>query len=141
MVIHKIVEVVSNYSNNGVLNTHIPHLEGEEIFGSSKQKMDLPLGFDSDSHRPDKVDFSIPRVVQTRSTRAHLSERILTSPFHSENNECMDKRPIQIRHANNVFETNCDVAKWHIAHCPTKFAKQCCAFVSNYQEKMHSSNC
>jgi hypothetical protein len=33
--------------------TRSPHFEGEEIFGSSKRKLDLPFGSESDSHRPD----------------------------------------------------------------------------------------
>jgi hypothetical protein len=53
-----------------VATTRIPHLEGEEIFGSTKRKLDLPPGDDGDSHRPDKVNFSQPRV-QTRSKTAH----------------------------------------------------------------------
>jgi hypothetical protein len=41
-----------------VATTRIPHLEGKEIFGSTKHKLDLLLGDDGDSHRPDKVNFS-----------------------------------------------------------------------------------
>jgi hypothetical protein len=49
-----------------VATTWILHLEGKEIFGSMKRKLDLPLGDDGDSHRLDKVNFLQPRV-QTRS--------------------------------------------------------------------------
>jgi hypothetical protein len=50
--------------------THAPHMAGEEVFGSQKQKADIPLGFEGESHRPDKVNFSRPRIV-TRSSRAN----------------------------------------------------------------------
>jgi hypothetical protein len=40
------------------------------VFGSQKRKADVPLGFEGESHRPDKVNFSRPRIV-TRSSRAN----------------------------------------------------------------------
>jgi hypothetical protein len=58
----KIEEALSQLPGVEVATTRIPHLEGEEIFGSMKRKLDLPLGDDGDSHRPDKVNFSQPRV-------------------------------------------------------------------------------
>jgi hypothetical protein len=66
----KIEEVLSQLPRVEVATTRIPHLEGEEIFGSTKRKLDLPPCNDGDSHRPDKVNFSQPRV-QTRSKTAH----------------------------------------------------------------------
>ena len=56
----KIEEALSQLLGVEVATTRIPHLEGEEIFGSMKRKLDLPLGDDGDSHRPDKVNFSQP---------------------------------------------------------------------------------
>jgi hypothetical protein len=49
--------------------TREPHFEGEEVFGSQKRKADIPLGSEHESHRPDKVNFSHPRV-RTRSSAA-----------------------------------------------------------------------
>ena len=65
------------------VNTRIPHLEGETIFGSMKRKLDLPPGDDSDSHRHDRVNFTVPKIgrgmspSQSRSVliaRNHLSQ-------------------------------------------------------------------
>ena len=42
-----------------------PHLEGEEVFGSTKRKLDMPIGSEGDFHCLDNVNFSHPRV-QTR---------------------------------------------------------------------------
>jgi hypothetical protein len=56
----KIEEALSQLLGVEVATTRIPHLEGEEIFGSTKHKLDLPPGDDGDSHRPDKVNFSQP---------------------------------------------------------------------------------
>jgi hypothetical protein len=66
----KIAEALSQLPGVEVATTRIPHLEGEEIFGSTKWKLDLPPGDDGDSHRPNKVNFSQPRV-QTRSRTTH----------------------------------------------------------------------
>jgi hypothetical protein len=56
----KIEEALSQLPGVEVATTQIPHLEGKEIFGSTKRKVDLPPGDDGDSHRPDKVNFSQP---------------------------------------------------------------------------------
>ena len=44
------------------VNTRIPHLEGDTIFGSTKRKLNLPLGDDSNSHRHDRVNFTVPKL-------------------------------------------------------------------------------
>jgi hypothetical protein len=58
----KIEEALTQLPGVEVATTQILHLEGEEIFGSTKRKLDLPPGDDGDSHRPGKVNFSQPRV-------------------------------------------------------------------------------
>jgi hypothetical protein len=50
--------------------TCAPHMAGEEVFGSQKRKADVPLGFESKSHRPYKINFFRPRIA-TRSSRAN----------------------------------------------------------------------
>jgi hypothetical protein len=40
----------------------ILHLEGEEVFGSVKQKQNLPLKSKGNSHKHDHVNFSHPQV-------------------------------------------------------------------------------
>jgi hypothetical protein len=54
----KIVDALSQLPNLERFTTQILHLEGKEIFGSMKRKLDLPPIFDGDFHRPDKVNFS-----------------------------------------------------------------------------------
>ena len=44
------------------VNTRILHLEGKTIFGSTKRKLDLPPGDDSDSHHHDCVNFTVPKI-------------------------------------------------------------------------------
>jgi hypothetical protein len=50
--------------------TREPHMAGEKVFGSQKRKADVPLSFEGESHRPDKMNFSHPRIA-TRSSRAN----------------------------------------------------------------------
>ena len=54
----KIEKALNQLPEVEVATTRIPHLEGEEIFGTMKQKQDLPPGDDGDSHRPNKINFS-----------------------------------------------------------------------------------
>jgi hypothetical protein len=56
----KIVEALSQLLGVEVATTWIPHVKGEEIFGSTKRKLDLPLGDDDNSHGPNKINFSQP---------------------------------------------------------------------------------
>ena len=53
-----------------------PHLAGEEVFGSQKRKVDIPLGFEGESHRPDKVNFSCPRIATRSSQANHASSSL-----------------------------------------------------------------
>jgi hypothetical protein len=56
--------------------TREPHLAGEEVFDSQKRKADVPLGFEGESHRSNKVNFSRPQIV-TRSNKANHANRSL----------------------------------------------------------------
>jgi hypothetical protein len=38
-------------------------LEGEEMFGLAKCKVDLPLGLEANSHQHDGVNFPCPKVA------------------------------------------------------------------------------
>jgi hypothetical protein len=65
----KIIDALSQLPGVEGVTTQISHLESKDIFGSTKQKLDLPPSCDGDSHCPNKVSFSQPRV-QTRSKTA-----------------------------------------------------------------------
>ena len=53
--------------------TRMPHMASEEVFGSQKQKADVPLGFEGESHRPDKINFSRPHIATKSSRGKHAS--------------------------------------------------------------------
>jgi hypothetical protein len=93
------------------LTSHATPLVGSEIYGSAKRKLNMPPGSQFDSHRPDKVNYSIPRP-NTRSTKARIEES-LKEPEHG------------IAHTTSVLETDCDQAQWHIARLPKNSARKC----------------
>ena len=47
----RIVKLLDHVAVEAGLNTRVPHLEGETIFGSAKRRLDLSPRNDSDSHR------------------------------------------------------------------------------------------
>ena len=120
--------------------TREPHLEGEEVFGSQKRKADMPLGYEQDSHRPDKVNFSRPRV-RTRSSVASTStpaggaiEDCISFPTGMDDMETMPSGEHQHRplnhhpmHVTGTQETDCDEREWHISRLPKSSAKACFA--------------
>ena len=73
---------------------------GAKVCDSIKRKLDLPPRFAHDSHRSDKVNYSIS-AMGTKSTRARI-EVALLDPIHG------------IQHTTFVQEFDCDPSKWHI---------------------------
>ena len=54
----KLAEALNTLPGVEGVGTHIPHLEGEEIFGSTKRKLDVSIGDVGDSHCLHKINFS-----------------------------------------------------------------------------------
>jgi hypothetical protein len=67
-------------------------LEESELFGSTKQKLDLPPGIDCDSQQPDNVKYSIPRP-NTRLIKACIEEFLVFAEH-------------EVAHSISVLETN-----------------------------------
>ena len=111
----KIAEALNDLPGAADVASRIPHLEGEEVFGSSKRKLDLPIGSDGDSHRPDKVNFSQPRV-QTRSTRL---------PTVASTEAAVLPNLAQVPHVTTAMESDCDTSQWHIARISHKSSCKC----------------
>lgn len=84
----------------------ILHFEGEEVFGSSKYKLEILIGSEGDSHRLDKVNFSYP-WVQTKATLVPLSKMVNATP--------------STPHVKYMLEKT---SKWHIARISIK-SKEC----------------
>jgi hypothetical protein len=61
----ELANVVLKYSPSSDYTIRITHMEGEEIFGSYKWKVNLAPGSKGDSHRHNYVNFSHPCVNHT----------------------------------------------------------------------------
>jgi hypothetical protein len=111
-------------------------MAGEEVFGSQKRKADVPLGFEGESHRPDKVNFSRPRIA-TRSSRANHASCSLPDVVEEVSPKLKeDQAPNNLGtmgdverpgHVTAVHETACKETEWHIARLPKTSAKACFA--------------
>ena len=113
----KIAEALNSLPEAHGMGSRVPHLEGEEIFGSTKRRLDIPIGDAGDSHRPDKVNFSQPRV-RTRSTKG-VEESV-------EGTRQRTQGDIP-HHVTRAFESDCDTSKWHIARISHKSNAKCSA--------------
>ena len=100
----------------------------------------MPLGCEQDSHRPDKVNFSRPRV-RTRSSVANTStaaggaiENGISFPAGMDDMETMPSEEHQDRprnhhpmHVTGTQETDCDERERHISRLPKSSTKACFA--------------
>ncbi len=57
--------VVIKFISGSSYTLIILHLEGEEVFGSTKRRQDLPLGLIGNLHRHECVNFFCPKVEFT----------------------------------------------------------------------------
>jgi hypothetical protein len=112
-----LAEAMRSYPGAEDLNTRNCALEGFELFGSTKRKLNLPPGSEYDSHRPDKVKYSIAHL-NTRSTRARIDD----SFKHDEN---------MVSHTTNVLESECPESQWHISRLSYPSKKECQALHPN----------
>ena len=73
-----LADVMKSYPGLEDLNTRDCALEGSELFGSTKQKLDQPPGVDCDSHLSNKVNHSIPRP-STKVRKACIEESLVSA--------------------------------------------------------------
>jgi hypothetical protein len=113
-----------------------PHLEGEEVFGSTKRKPDLPLGDDGESHRPDTVNYSRPRGLKRAALERVASLPVIAEEEESEAPEVIASPVIPssppvleggIQHITAVQESTVNERLWHIARLSKTSAKLCWA--------------
>ncbi len=64
----QIVAIVVKHTSSFGPSPRILHLEGEEVFGSAKDKTYLPHGSIVDSHQDDWVNFFCPKMVNATTT-------------------------------------------------------------------------
>ena len=116
--------------------TREPHLAGEEVFGSQKQKANVHLDFEGESNRPNKVNFSRPRIA-TRSSRANHASCSLPDVVEELSPELQEDQILnyqgttsdvgRIGHITAVHKIAYKEIEWHIARLPKTLAKVCFA--------------
>jgi hypothetical protein len=97
-----------------------------------KAKTDVPLSFEGESHRPDKVNFSRPRIA-TRSSRANHASCSLPVVVEEVSPELHEEQALndlgttgdvgRPGHVTAVHETACKETEWHITRLPKTSAK------------------
>lgn len=111
--------------------TRNPHLKGEEVCVSLKQKPDVAFRDERESHRPDKISVSRPRV-QTRAARRESNYpptvAIADSPTSSKEDQAdlhphQSPLPVVYHHVTSIEKTACNSSEWHIARLPKTSAK------------------
>ena len=130
----KIAFAISKMPGADRFTTRVPHLEGKEVFGSSKRKLNLPPRSEGDSHRHDKVNFSHPRV-QTRSTRAQTEAGTSNDPAPPP-----ESPPPALPHVVYILESECNPQQWHIARCK-KVGKKCSSIQAGQKTKCNAVVC
>jgi hypothetical protein len=59
--------IVAKYTNKSSFTTRIPHLEDQEVFGSTKWRVNITPRSKGDSHKHDHVNFFRLKVNATSS--------------------------------------------------------------------------
>jgi hypothetical protein len=111
-------------------------MAGEEVFGSQKQKANIPLGFEGEIHQPNKLNFSRLRIA-TKSSRANHASCSLPDVVEEVSLELQeDQAPNNLGttgdigrpgHVTTIHETACKETEWHISRLPKTSAKACFA--------------
>jgi hypothetical protein len=111
-------------------------MASEEVFGSQKRKADVPLGFEGESYRLDKVNFSCPWIA-TRLSRANRASYSLPDVVEELSPELQEDQALnnlgtvgdigRPGHVTAIHETACTETEWHIARLPKTSAKACFA--------------
>jgi hypothetical protein len=133
----KIAQAVGELFANAGLNSRVPHLEGESIFGSAKRKLDLPPGDESDSHRHDRVNFTLPKISR------------MVTPGQMRRRRCLSESAVDpvppiafTKSGLMVSESECDPMAWRIERidpsstvtCRGHFnGKRCTAKIAKYR--------
>ena len=143
----RVVKLLEQVTAEAGVNTRIPHLEGETILGSTKRKLDLPPGDDSDSHSHDRVNFTLLKIgrgispSQSRSVwiaRNHLNQSprvgmpLRTSSPSKKTSRSPRRRGIPLkalaltRSGLPLVESSCvDPSEWHIERIFVDLEEHC----------------
>ena len=138
----RVARLVDELSDDARLNTRVPHLEGERVFGSAKRKLDLPPGDDGDSHCHDRVNFSVPKLSKRASPgqchAALKSSVVASSQDFARSTVSSTSRPSIVRTKNGhaIVESPCtNLMDWRIERISPSSLELCRGHSAN------GSNC
>ncbi len=83
----RLATIVANDMFGLSFANHLSHLEGEEVFGSSKRSTNCPPNIDNDSQCPNHVNFSRPQV--TIPTVEHIVDHVPMQQLPSSSNKLL----------------------------------------------------
>ena len=116
----KIARLVDDVLVVAGVSTHVSHLEGEQVFGLAKRKLDLPPGDESDSHRHDRVNYSVPKLSKKGSpgqSRIALSVPSNANMGRSAKASSSHGEVVRTRTGLPVIESSCaNLMSWRIEH-------------------------
>ncbi len=112
---------MANYTFGSSSTNCLPRLKGEEVFGSSQQLVDCPLGINNDSHCPNHVNFSHPWII-VLIAKPNIVNNVHMQQPPSSSSKLL---PLVSRGGLELKESVCVNNQWHIEHCPPNSIIQC----------------
>jgi hypothetical protein len=76
----QMANIIAKYTSGSSFITKTPHLEGQKVFGSMKQKVDIAIGLEGNSHKYDHVIFFYWKLMQ-RQVALLVQMLMLASPI------------------------------------------------------------
>ena len=131
----RVAKAVEDVSCATDLNTRVPHLEGEKVFGSAKQKLDLPPGDASDSHWHDRVNYNIPKLSRTASPfqcRSALSGHRGPGGSDVAHGSTSEEQLTRAKCGSPIIESSCaDSMAWRIERISPTSSVLCSSHSAN----------
>ena len=112
--------------------TRVPHMASKEVFGSQKQKANVPLSFEGESQQSNKINFSYSQIATRFSQANHancsLSDVVEELSLKLQEDQAPNNLGIvgsvgRPSHVIAIHETACKETGWHIARLPKTSVK------------------
>jgi hypothetical protein len=120
----KLVAVMANFTTRSSFTNHLPHFEGEKVFGFAKRPVDCPPSINKHSHHPNHVNFYHPWVfVLVLEPNFVKDVDIQQLPFgFSDLLPLLSQDGLELK--KNIYVDG----QWSIVCYPPKYATQCSSF-------------
>ncbi len=118
----QMANAIIKYIGGSSFTTRIPHLEGQEVFGSTKQRVNIASRSEGDSHKHDHVNFSRPRIKAMSS--GFIGSNI---DVGKSNGIVRDEAFVLIFQGLKVQECVYGDGVWRIERCPPSSNTHCFA--------------